>query len=405
MPETARKTIFVTVTIAFLMVIGTVITARTTPPLVPAILITPETLNFETATASVGDRFNVTVWIRTVGMSFVWQVRVNFNASQLEAIRAGYTSGEHSLFFEGHDTIPLTPIIDNAAGFVLHAESLIEADSAPPGSNSLFWIEFRIALEPRRARVPLTSLISIDQSWDTLLLDPSLNGIEGGSFRIMNAVYTYAVQPTPIEWTFVMITNPHGEVVLTDPQGQSVGTSVNEIPEAICAEVDLDEDGDLDKLILIPNLIDGDYVITLNGTEVGSYSMTARFVTWRKVFGFNATGILISSGTLHQYTIDWAALSQSEECVTVQVDSYGDGVFECTLTSDSNLTQSEYLAVICDVNADGKVDMGDIALAAQAFGSSKGDVRWNPKPDIIADNRVDLRDVGQIARLFGHHYL
>lgn len=168
MQETARKTIFVTVTIAFLIVIGTVITARTTPPLVPAIWITPETFNFETATASVGDRFNVTAWIRTVGMSFVWQVRVNFNASQLEAVRAGYTSGEHSLFFEGYDTIPLTPIIDNAAGFVLHAESLIGADSAPPGSNSLFWIEFRIALEPRRARVPLTSLISISELGHTI---------------------------------------------------------------------------------------------------------------------------------------------------------------------------------------------------------------------------------------------
>jgi hypothetical protein len=46
---------------------------------------------------------------------------------------------------------------------------------------------------------------------------------------------------------------------------------------------------------------------------------------------------------VHQYTIDWDALSEGEEGVTVQIDSDGDDEFEDTFTSDSELTHDEFL--------------------------------------------------------------
>jgi hypothetical protein len=52
---------------------------------------------------------------------------------------------------------------------------------------------------------------------------------------------------------------------------------------------------------------------------------------------------------VHQYLIDWNTLSRGEEGVTVQVDSNGDGVFEHTFTSDSELTQGEYLGATTKV--------------------------------------------------------
>jgi hypothetical protein len=133
------------------------------------------------------------------------------------------------------------------------------------------------------------------------------------------------------------------DIIVTDPLGRSIGKEVNEIPEATYTEADLDEDGDIDEFVEILAPIDGDYVITLNGTDLGSYSMIAQFATSQEVVNFNATGIPVSSAAIHQYTIDWTALSQSVEGVTVQVDSDSDGVFEHTFASDSELTQREYV--------------------------------------------------------------
>lgn len=44
-----------------------------------------------------------------------------------------------------------------------------------------------------------------------------------------------------------------------------------------------------------------------------------------------ATGIPTSAGELHQYSIDWDALSQGQPAVTLQIDSDGDGTFEQTI--------------------------------------------------------------------------
>lgn len=57
-----------------------------------------------------------------------------------------------------------------------------------------------------------------------------------------------------------------------------------------------------------------------------------------------------------------------------------------------------------DVCIDGKVDMRDISMAANAFGCCLGQSRWNAVADENEDNRIDLRDIGLIARHFGENY-
>jgi hypothetical protein len=58
---------------------------------------------------------------------------------------------------------------------------------------------------------------------------------------------------------------------------------------------------------------------------------------------FTATEIPTSPSAIHQYAVDWNALSLGEQGVTVQVDSDGDGVFEHTFASDGELTASEFI--------------------------------------------------------------
>ena len=54
-----------------------------------------------------------------------------------------------------------------------------------------------------------------------------------------------------------------------------------------------------------------------------------------------------------------------------------------------------------DINRDKKVDMKDIGIAAQAFGSYPGHPRWNPDADVDDDDDVDLFDISLIATHFG----
>jgi hypothetical protein len=133
------------------------------------------------------------------------------------------------------------------------------------------------------------------------------------------------------------------DIVVTDPVGRSIGKYVNEIPNAVYTEADLDENGDPEKFIEILAPIDGNYVLTLNGTGLGLYSMIAQCATSQEVVSFNAT-IPVSPAVTHEYTINWTALSQNEDGVIVNVDSNGDGVFEYSFASDSELSRVEYVA-------------------------------------------------------------
>jgi hypothetical protein len=60
-----------------------------------------------------------------------------------------------------------------------------------------------------------------------------------------------------------------------------------------------------------------------------------------------------------------------------------------------------------DLNLDGKIDMKDIGVVAQAYGTYPGHERWNQIADItgeqelVPDDNVNMRDVALIARNFG----
>jgi hypothetical protein len=46
-----------------------------------------------------------------------------------------------------------------------------------------------------------------------------------------------------------------------------------------------------------------------------------------------------------------------------------------------------------DINSDGIVNILDIAIVARAFGSTPGDLRWNPVADINSDNSINILDI------------
>jgi hypothetical protein len=54
-----------------------------------------------------------------------------------------------------------------------------------------------------------------------------------------------------------------------------------------------------------------------------------------------------------------------------------------------------------DLNADGKVDVTDIAIESRAFGSYPGHPRWNPIADVNKDRRIDVTDLALVSQDFG----
>jgi hypothetical protein len=54
-----------------------------------------------------------------------------------------------------------------------------------------------------------------------------------------------------------------------------------------------------------------------------------------------------------------------------------------------------------DLNSDGKVNILDLSIFAQAFVSRPGQFRWNTNADLDKNQMIDIRDASLIARNFG----
>jgi hypothetical protein len=56
-----------------------------------------------------------------------------------------------------------------------------------------------------------------------------------------------------------------------------------------------------------------------------------------------------------------------------------------------------------DLNADGKIDILDLSVFANAFASRPGHYRWNTNVDIDRNQMINIIDAAKIIRDFGKH--
>ena len=162
-----------------------------------AMWIEPETIEFETATTSVGDRFNVTLWLWvTSDNMFSWQFKLFFDPTQLKATRAGYSNGSYSewaMYRTGGGTGAVTPSIEE--DYVLFTESCTGDNYVPAGVKArLAWVEFEIVAAPPFGG-SLESMLDIDNP-STWVMNPDMSYIpivkEGASYS-----YVWSAPPSP----------------------------------------------------------------------------------------------------------------------------------------------------------------------------------------------------------------
>jgi parallel beta-helix repeat protein len=76
-----------------------------------------------------------------------------------------------------------------------------------------------------------------------------------------------------------------------------------------------------------------------------------------------------------------------------------------TYTADNNVTGGTVRVTIPgDINGDFKVNLQDLILLANAYGSKPGDKNWNPSADITGDNIVGPSDLAILINHFGQSH-
>jgi len=120
------------------------------------------------------------------------------------------------------------------------------------------------------------------------------------------------------------------------------GEMIEEIPDSVYDN----------EAVLILSPIDF-YSFEVFGTNTGHYSLDIITYENGEQTDFRAVEIQITANEVHHYSVDWQALSQGEEGVTLEMDCDGDGEFEVIITTDNDLTQAELMlqtttAVDCD---------------------------------------------------------
>ena len=74
-------------------------------------------------------------------------------------------------------------------------------------------------------------------------------------------------------------------------------------------------------------------------------------------------------------------------------------------TTDNTLADGTIIVKLMgDINGDQKIDIDDITIVAQAFGSYPGHSRWNPEADLNRDGAIDIEDLVLCAINYGGHW-
>jgi len=111
------------------------------------------------------------------------------------------------------------------------------------------------------------------------------------------------------------------------------------------------------------------YRYEVAGREDGSYGLLVASFKNGNITAFTATDIPISTNAIHQYNFNWTTLAQGAKGVNLRIDSDGDGIFEKAFTSDSNLTQDEFMLQVSPIEAFPMWIIG-VAIAAVAIATA-----------------------------------
>jgi hypothetical protein len=127
--------------------------------------------------------------------------------------------------------------------------------------------------------------------------------------------------------------------------------------------------------------------------------------TFNVTLDYNSTTIgtqkiALSSQTSTNLTFHWNTTSIKLGNYTITATA--SPIQGETETSDNTLTYSTIrVSINGDINADGKVNILDITLAATAYGTNLGHPKWNALADMDENGIINIIDITAIAKQYG----
>jgi hypothetical protein len=132
----------------------------------------------------------------------------------------------------------------------------------------------------------------------------------------------------------------------------------------------------------------------------GSFTETFNVTVYANMTSVALQAVTLSSGNSTTITFAWNTTDFAKGTYTIS--AVADNVpSETDITDNTYIDGTITIAMICDLNNDGIVDMQDLGIVGKAFASYPGNSRWNPNADLNDDNFVDMPDLAMVGRNFG----
>ena len=244
---------------------------------------------------------------------------------------------------------------------------------------------------------------------ETATYDLEVLHVDNGTETAFNAIEITTSLNATHEFEFNWTALSHGEegvAVQVDSDGDGVFeyafASDSELTRREYVTATNKYDIGIIEMVLQKTVIGEGYDLPISTTVVnyGAYSETLNVTLYINETSVEIQAVTLSSGnfTTLTFALNTSSVAKGNYIITVVIDTLPGE----TYTLDNSITSGTVtVANKGDINADGIVDIFDIAKVALAFSSTSNDPNWNPVADINGDEIVDIFDIVVVALHFG----
>jgi len=118
----------------------------------------------------------------------------------------------------------------------------------------------------------------------------------------------------------------------------------------------------------------------------------------------HSENVTIASGASLTFVYSWNISNENPGLysISIQVHLVPD---ETDASDNTFIVNTVMIIAPSDLDANGEIDIIDIAIAAKAYGSTPESPDWNESADVNKDSIINIMDVALIARDFGEVYM
>lgn len=377
--------IFVSVSILILILGSMTVLKVCASPETPKIYVDPKDNRFSTGTTVVGDTF--TVNISTSGWEdpglYSYEFKLYYDNTMLNATEAVYPSGH---FLSGSN-FEVPTDINREKGYILFGVTFLGDVPGSTGSGVLATVTFEII------KAPPPQLNCDLELKDIVFLDPEGNDIL--EYDVEHGIYEFSAPGPPVylkvEPETASATEIGDEVI--------VHVTINEMESALkLANVTFKLHYNTTLLSTKEEWITpGETYVSFNVTVEADYAKVEIQMVTESPFpeGKATLATITFNATYIPSTLTTSPLSLSNVVLTdidgniIQYDHLEDGLYQVPITAEKE-----------DLNGDGKVNIQDLHVFAQAFGSYPGHPRWDSRADMNGDGKASILDALLIAMKF-----